>query len=319
MEQPLQVLVHPSRFPARTRAAYVESFRSRRMNHQFHYDTEKQAQRWLALHEAFSPARTDSDCLKTYERAFTAVSEIMREPVSVVSLGCGGGQKDETLLRALGPKATQYVPMDVSLPLVLTSALRCQALPSGRAVIDLAATDDLAGFLDAVSPKGNRLFAFFGMLPNFEPEEILPKLSAVMKTNDTLLVSANLAPGGDYEEGIRKIMPLYDNPLTRQWLATVLIDAGLEMDWNDIRFHMERGFRTLLRIEATYHFSKPQTLRLDGEEIHYSAGEPFRLFFSYRHTSALLRGLLGCYGIQVVDEWITSSGEEGIFLGRKIT
>jgi L-histidine N-alpha-methyltransferase len=316
MERPLPVIVHPSRFPQRTRAAYVESFRTRKMKHQFHYDTEKQAQLWLALHEAYSPARTDLDCERMYERAFRGM---VGKEVSVVSLGCGGGQKDEALLKELGKKALRYVATDVSLPLVLTAALRCGAEDTLMAVLDLAATDDLAAFVDSLIPKGKRLFAFFGMLPNFEPEEVLPKLAAVLRADDQLLISANLAPGADYEAGIRKILPLYDNELTRRWLATVLLDAGLDVDWREIRFEIGSRDETLKRIEATYEFTKPQSVRLDGEGIVFMPGEGFRLFFSYRHTPELLKKLLRNYGIEIVDQWITDSEEEGVFLCRKLT
>ena len=57
---PVSVLIHPSQFPGAIEASLRESLRTREMNHKFHYDTPKQTQRWLRLHEAFSPARTDS-------------------------------------------------------------------------------------------------------------------------------------------------------------------------------------------------------------------------------------------------------------------
>src|SRR4051812_26844913 len=79
VERPVNVTIHPSVFPERTRAAYIESFRTWRLNHRFHYESEKQAQQWLALHEAYSPARTDDDCLQTYERAFREIGESIIE------------------------------------------------------------------------------------------------------------------------------------------------------------------------------------------------------------------------------------------------
>jgi L-histidine N-alpha-methyltransferase len=317
MESALSVLVHESRFPGRARAAYLKSFRERRMNHQFHYDTEKQAQRWLAIHEAYSPARTDSDCLQTYARAFSEINKSLNPlKMALISLGCGGGQKDVELLRATGG-ASEYFPADVSSTLALTAHFAVtKEFPrqTSRAVaLDLAEAKDLANFLT----EAPRLIAFFGMLPNFEPHEVLPQLAASLRADDFLLVSANLAPGSDYRAGVEKVFPQYNNDLTRQWLATVLQDAGLEVNAADLEFRVAEGIEPLLRIEAGYNFQKPQTIRIDDETFSYAPGDWFRLFFSYRHTPQLLGNVLGNFGIQILQQWITHSEQEGIFLCRK--
>jgi hypothetical protein len=46
-------------------------------------------------------------------------------------------------------------------------------------------------------------------------------------------------------------------------------------------------------------------------------GESIRLFFSYRHTPALVWALLAQHRLKVLDQWITQSEEEGIFLCRR--
>ena len=319
VESPVAVTVHPSCFPDRTRAAYLESFRTRRMNHRFHYESEKQAQQWLALHEAYSPARTDDDCLKTYERAFSETAKIIpAKNTALVSLGCGGGQKDLSLLKAL--KSSHYFPSDVSLPLALTAHARAtKTLPitSTPFLIDLPAAPDLGPFLDTITPsETTRIIAFFGMLPNFEPAEVLPILSAALRPGDFLIASANLAPGPDYRAGVQKILPLYDNPLTRRWLATSLTDAGLELSPNEIQFTIAE-VNNLLRIEAQHRFTTPQQIRLDHETFTYAPNDPFRLFYSYRHTPNLLRALFQKHQLQITYQWITSSAEEGIFFAEK--
>jgi hypothetical protein len=79
-------------------------------------------------------------------------------------------------------------------------------------VCDLATTDDLAAAVAQASnappratrasrsagARAARLVTFFGMLPNFEPTVILPRLAALVGLDDQLLLSANLAPGPDY-------------------------------------------------------------------------------------------------------------------------
>src|SRR5215471_5992964 len=118
------ITIHSSQFPDQIREDLLESLRRRQVNHKFHYDSVKQTQKWLALHEAFSPSRTDPDCALTYERGFEAVARsIKAKRVRLIGLGCGGGQKDSrllTLLRGAG-RELSYVPVDVSTAMVLVA------------------------------------------------------------------------------------------------------------------------------------------------------------------------------------------------------
>jgi hypothetical protein len=206
------------------------------------------------------------------------------------------------------------------MPLALTAHLRAVSrleVNSKPLVMDLPAAGDLAEVLDTLVPRSaKRFIAFFGMMPNFEPHEALGPLASALRNEDSLLISANLAPGDDYQAGVKKVLPLYDNELTRQWLATSLKDAGLQVSADEIQFGIE-SVNDLLRIEAYYPFLESQSIRMDGEEFNYAQGEKFRLFFSYRHTPERLRNLLGANRIEVRQQWITGSGEEGVFLCRK--
>ena len=61
---------------------------TRRVNHKFHYDSVKQTQKWLALHNIYSPTRHDVDCLAVYERSFAAAAAQITAPrVAVIGLG----------------------------------------------------------------------------------------------------------------------------------------------------------------------------------------------------------------------------------------
>jgi uncharacterized SAM-dependent methyltransferase len=219
------------------------------------------------------------------------------------------------LLKELrNPEEIQYFPTDVSLPLALTAHTLIKNensfIKSQPAVLDISQTKRLEELLPSNAP---RLITFFGMLPNFEPGEVLQQLSHAIRADDYLLVSANLAPGADYASGVAKVLPQYDNAQTRRWVATVLFDAGLEIDPSEIEFVIA-DIGALKRIEAVYQFTKGQTIRIDEEKFTFEPGERFRLFFSYRHTPKLLRDVFAPYKLEVVEEWITASSEEGVFL-----
>src|SRR2546426_2120613 len=112
----VHIAVHASQFPENVRRDLLESLRRRQVNHKFHYLSLKQTQKWLALHQAYSPSRTDADCAAMYDLSFIATAgRIQQQRAHLIGLGCGGGQKDSRLLRLLqdSRKELFYTPADV--------------------------------------------------------------------------------------------------------------------------------------------------------------------------------------------------------------
>ena len=324
MSSIVQVAIHASQFPENVRRDLLESLRTRRVNHKFHYDSLKQTQQWLALHQALSPSRTDPDCAATYDRSFAAVAaRLDSRRVHLIGLGCGGGQKDTRLLKLLqaSGRKTFYTPSDVSAAMVLVARQAATAVVSPEdcspLVCDLASADDLPQVLDALPVSdATRLITFFGMIPNFEPQVILPRLAGLLRPGDYLLLSANLAPGADYAAGVQRILPLYDNAPTRDWLMLFLLDLGVQANDGELRFTIEDdpAGSGLKRVTASFQFARPREIQVEAQRFHFPPGESIRLFFSWRHTPALVRSLLAQHSLNVLDQWITRSGEEGVFL-----
>jgi len=318
MSSATNVLIHPSQFPEQVRHDLLESLRTRRLNHKFHYDSVKQTQKWLALHQACSPTRNDADCRAVYEKGFkAATAQIKSRRVDVIGLGCGGGQKDTRLLKLLkaGGKEVFYTPCDVSTAMVLTARKAALAvLPAEHCfpfVCDLTTADDLQTILVTRHPS---LVTFFGMIPNFEPQAILPKLASLVGPKDYLLFSANLAPGADYAAGMKRILPQYDNPLTRDWLMTFLLDLGVERRDGKLQFEIEDGRFGSKRVVARFHFHRPRRMEIESQVFRFANGDTIQLFFSYRYTPDRVGNLLARYRLRVRDQWIAKSGEEGVFL-----
>jgi L-histidine Nalpha-methyltransferase len=317
------VFIHASQFPDAVRRELLRSLRARRINHKFHYDSNKQATKWLAVHEAHSPARTHRDCLRVYDDAFAATAKTFaRQRVQVIGLGCGGGQKDLRLielLRRAGAKV-RYAPVDVSVPLVLVARERALKLLSDADIMpvscDLAVADDFAQVLPARA-KEKRLVTFFGMIPNFEPAHILPRLAQFLRAGDTLLFSANLLPAPHDARAMGRILPQYDNAETREWLLTFLLDLGLERRDGALTFSIERkparGRDALWRFVARYKFHRTGSLRVDDHVVPFRRGEVWQLFFSYRHTPETVTRWLAREGLAVGAQWVAESGEEGVF------
>ncbi len=331
MDSTFRVFVDRSQLPGQLCQEIHASLDRREFNHKFLYDSVKQSEKWLSLHEAFSPARTDPKCLGTYTRAFREVAKSWESrKVAVIGLGCGGGHKEVRLVELLvkaGVKSS-FVAADVSLPLVLTAGLRFEAAKLGKEhfgkcqswVLDLSTTLDLRRSLREIGAGTEpRLFTFFGMMPNFEPFEILPKLALALRPQDQLLVSANLAPGKDYEAGIQQVLPLYDNPQTRDWIESAFSSLGFDPKAGRLDFEISSGTwdPRLKRIQAVHTFSGPCPLKYDGVDYRFDEGERFRLFYSYRYSKAILKETLAAHGLTFERSWLTPSGEEGVFLVRR--
>lgn len=319
------VVIHQSQFPESIRRDLLKSLRTRRINHKFHYDSVKQTQKWLTLHEACSPARNDKDCQVTYDRAFAeSAQHFQRNRVHVIGLGCGGGQKDVRLLKLLSEagKEVFYTPSDVSTAMVLVARKAALAVVSEKNclpfVCDLVSADNLNSELDSGCPhRASRVITFFGMIPNFEPQMILPKLASLIRSKDWLLFSANLAPGNAYARGMNQILPQYDNDLTRDWLMTFLRDLGVEDRDGALCFSIEQGQYGLKRVVARYEFKRPMEILIGSNRFKFARGGGMRVFFSYRYTAPRVRNVLQKHELEVCGQWITKSGEEGVFLCRR--
>jgi L-histidine N-alpha-methyltransferase len=320
------VAIHASQFPDNVRRDLLQSLRSRKIAHKFHYDSVKQTQKWLALHQQFSPSRNDADCRAIYEESFVAAAtRIKSKRVHLIGLGCGGGQKDTQLLKKLKlGREIFYTPCDVAVAMVLTArktALAAQSiLPDKNCfplVCDLETASDLPAAFDVPSARhASRIVTFFGMIPNSEPQNILPKLVSLVRPKDFLLFSANLAPGKDYTVGTKYVLPQYDNAPTRDWLLTLLLDLGIEKNDGELHFSIESK-SGLQRIVANFQFRRARRIEIEDEQFHFKRDENVRLFFSYRYTPALVQKHLAAHGLDICAQWITQSEEEGVFLCRK--
>lgn len=324
---PVPVLIHPSLFPAAVEDALVSALDAGRMGHRFHYESAKQARRWLRVHEAFSPAILDESAVHAYRDAASAAADMDgAAEVDVLSLGCGGGRKDAAILRELlrsdPSRPVRYIPSDVSVGLTLVAresgiAVGMKAEDCRPVALDLEGAEDWAGaFGEVLRPDARRIVAFFGMMPNFLPRRVLKRLADLIRTGDRLLVSANLSPGPDYVAGVRSILPLYDNAPTAEWLQTVLLDLGAERGDGRVEFGIQEcpEGTGLLRIEADFLVDRPCVLAMAGREWRFEPGQRFGLFYSYRHTPERVAALLGEVGLAILGQWANTSGDEGVFL-----
>jgi hypothetical protein len=227
---------------------------------------------------------------------------------SLVALGCGGGEKDMSIFKVL-PKGSTFIPTDVSKPLVFKTALDVGALYPLAAitplVFDLATADDLLEFIDQHA-QINRIYTFFGLIPNFPPKSILPRLRMLLRPEDRLLLSANLAP-----KGMDPILPQYDNEATREWLSEFPKAHGAGEGKVEITVEPDGQ---LQYVAARYRFHEPCVMEANGDAFVFHREDALQLFISYRYTQDTLANALESHGITIKDSFQAANGEEGVFL-----
>jgi L-histidine Nalpha-methyltransferase len=296
----VKAILHPSQSSARVETQRADCLRQRSVAAKFHYETPRQAELWLKLHAQYAPP---ADAAAPYKATAAALAnQWTHEEGALIALGCGGGEKDLVVLAAL-PQGTRFVPTDVSEPLALTAAEAIAG--SVPLVFDLAMAEDLPEFLEQ-HVGGDCIFTFFGIIPNFPPNEILPQLRALIKPEDRLLISANLAPNG-----IAAILPQYDNSPTREWLSEFPRAHGAGKGTVKITIESDSSIE---RIAAHFHFDEACTMCANDERFNFSSGDVLRLFVSYRYTLQSLATTLSAHGILINDAFLSESEEEGVFL-----
>jgi len=301
-----EAIVHPSQSAAQVEVERAECIRQRNVAAKFHYETGRQAALWLKLHERHA---SSEDMAQPYAQAAKALAAIWPySDGSLIALGCGGGEKDIAILKEL-PKGTHFVPTDVSKPLVLKAVQIAGEFYPGEAttplVFDLATADDLLEFIDQHA-EPNRIYTFFGVIPNFPPQNILPRLLTLLSPEDRLLLSANLAPNG-----MEPILPQYDNDETREWLAEFPKAHGAGK--GEVKITVETD-GDLQHFAAHFHFQEPCVMEVNGKHFEFCPGDSLQLFVSYRYTVEALAYTLEPYGIAIEDSFLTTNGEEGVFI-----
>ena len=301
-----EAIVHPSQSASQVEIDRAECIRQRSVAAKFHYETDRQAALWLKLHERYA---SKGELIQPYAEAAKALaSSWPYSDGSLIALGCGGGEKDIAILKPL-PKGTRFVPTDVSKPLVLKAAQIAGEFDPGAAanplVFDLATADDLLEFIDQHAGL-NRIYTFFGIIPNFPPRVILPRLRMLLRSEDRLLLSANLAPNG-----MEPILPQYDNDETRGWLAEFPKTHGAGK--GEVKITVETDGH-LQFIAAHFHFQEPCVMKANGKHFEFFSGDSLQLFMSYRYTVESLADTLEPYGIAIEETFLTTNGEEGVFI-----
>lgn len=302
----------------------LASLREGVIDHLFHYQGVRQSQLWLEVHDKHAPGCIDPSFETTFRTVFEDLAQQLKnQPLHVIALGPGGGEKEAWLLEHLKAAgcSLRYTPIDGGLELALLSAELAGAFagPDIHPIVgDLSLITELPDWLDRLPRQETRLYTAFGITPNFLPSRLFRDMADMLRKEDLLLLSANLAPTGSvdcdasYRKGCESVLSQYDNPQTLHWLTQVLIDWGIRDSLSTPKFHI-RSFENILGFSLESEWIQKSEFVWENEPFCALSGETLRLFFSLRYTTENLAQTLSNFGLQMRTGGVSPCRQEGVW------
>ena len=258
---------------------------------------------WKKVHLSCSPFLHRAELQRLHCLPSTRIRKHFgRQSYSLLALGCADGTKESLLLKKL-PKPTSLLALDTNLSLARRAALRLPAFHKSARRGDLTSSLSLQFLLSQLRPHPT-LITLFGVLPNLNPLPLLRSIRRLMKKDDLLLFSANLAPGQSSHTGALRILPQYDNRPTRNWLEAAILRYRPKLPKGHLEFGVfpDPKQKTLARIEARW----------------MSNQLPIVVFSSRRPTHFQVESWIQASGLRRLKRWIEPRGEEGVWLVQSL-
>jgi dimethylhistidine N-methyltransferase len=229
-----------------------------------------------------------------HERAVAIASSIGSD-VDLIELGSGNSTKVRILLDRL-EGATTYMPVDISRGYLVDAASSLSDdYPDLRVVAICADYTDLV-LPDSSASRPRMLFFPGSTIGNFEPAvaaAFFRRTSADLRPGDAMIV------GVDLKKSAALLDAAYNDAdgVTAEFNLNLLVRINRELgaDFAVDRFdHVAFYDADHGRIEMHLRSTVDQTVRLEGEEFHFLAGETIHTENSYKYSipdfHALLKG-----------------------------
>jgi len=249
------------------------------------------------------------------------VVEPLSDPLTLVELGCGSGEKIAMLAEALRSRRR---PVSVHLIDISPTALEQSERTLGRfehiSVVGHRATYE-EGLRRAAAGRGRgTMFVLFlgSNIGNFDPpasHEFLSEIRRSLRPRDALLLGADLV------KPERELQPAYDDPLgvTAAFNKNLLVRINRELDGNfDLRGFDHRAIwnRAESRVEMHLVSCRAQQVAIPraGCDVPFEAGEFIWTESSYKYTPEQLLAMGTAAGFRSLEQWIESDARFALTL-----
>ncbi len=279
-------------------AEFVAGFAARHLAEKFFYWLPLSVRAWLEL--------CSDGAYRNFVRSRSLIARtapdlaqrFAPEPLEVLSLGAGQGDKDLLLLEALraGGVRAVYVPVDTSqalLEMACGGALRAGFAAHGVKA-DFTKPEQLRA-LAAEPESPRRLVLVVGnTLGAFDPLAQARELRRLLRPDDALLLDGELYAGDATFAG-------YDNPVNRRFAWAPLHSVGIDDQDGQLVFEPGDDPRLpgLHLISKHFRATRVVEARLGGETLRIERGERLEMSHSYKYAPDTLLRILTDAGFAV--------------------
>jgi dimethylhistidine N-methyltransferase len=253
--------------------------------------------------EEYYPTRTEDQILRDN---MVEITSLIGDECRLVEFGSGSSTKTRHLLTHL-PRIAGYIPIDISGPQLLESAIRLAVEFPDLEINPLEA--DYCEILEIpdTKRKPRRTVAFFpgSTIGNFDPVSavgFLRNIASLCGGGGGLLI------GVDRKKPRRILEPAYNDRkgITAKFNLGILARAnrelGADFDLSAFRHHAPYN-ETHGRIEMHLVSKCAQVVSLDSQEFRFEEGEYITTEHSYKYTLPGFAGLALKAGFELVKNW----------------
>jgi len=274
---------------------FVAGLERRYLPEKFFYWFPLSVKAWLDLCQSAQP-------YKNYSRSYELVSKhaadiagrcpaALTEPLELVGLGAGQGDKDLVVLQALqsSGRTLRYRPVDSSQALLEMAVGRARR--SGFEVRGLKADLEDAETVETLSAAGGgpRLYLLLGnSLGILNPLEFLRTLRGLLRPEDFLLLDGEIYDHASLQG--------YDNPVNRRFAFAPLASLGLEEGRDGalvFEDQIDGQCEGLHRVSKHFRAVRKLKISVAGRWLELGAEDKIAMNSSWKFSAAAFRGMLG--------------------------
>ncbi|HTV41444.1 MAG TPA: L-histidine N(alpha)-methyltransferase [Candidatus Sulfotelmatobacter sp.] len=253
--------------------------------------------------EEYYPTRTENRILRDN---IHEIAGLIGSGCRLVDFGSGDGAKARHLLAHL-PRMAAYIPIDISGPQLLESAMQLAGEFPGIEINPIEADYEEISEIPGTLRESKRTVAFFpgSTIGNFDPVAagaFLRKIAFLCGDGGGLLI------GVDRKKSRRILEPAYNDRkgVTAKFNLGILARANRELgaDFDLSTFRHRAPYNEIHgRIEMHLVSQCAQTVHLDSREFRFEEGEHITTEHSYKYSVPGFAGLASRAGFEFVKNW----------------
>lgn len=263
----------------------------------------------------YYPTRTEASI---FDAHLPAIAKAYGAPgCMLIDLGAGNCEKAARLFHALQPAA--YVALDIAVEYLATSLERLQREYPALQMLGVG-TDFTRSLALPEGVSGDRRLFFYpgSSIGNFAPDEagaFLAQVRGAMADDGALLIGVDLVKdarvlGAAYDDALGVTAAFNLNVLNH---VNRLIGADFDIaGWRHVAFYDSKEQRIEMHLEAR----QANTVRWDGGERRFAAGERIHTENSYKYSVAQFTALLRDAGFRRQQHWADDRGWFALYLAH---